>query len=584
MRLKIARTLAQITLLVLGLALLALGFLAYPLGLDNDPGWGRACILAAAFGAVFLLVAVLIALRVLLPLPALKPLPATEPDTPTRHRAGILWAGLGALLCILACWWYLTAGTFTTFTPYSRYFDRLADAFLAGKTALLESPPPELLALPDPYDWQTRAGIGYLWDASLFQGHYYYYWGPAPALLAALVKAVVPMVVDDQFLVLFFCAGLAVCLAGILATLRSRLYPAAPPWTLLPLTLLGGLSLPVLWLVNRPSVYETAIAGGQFFLLLGLLAALRAVFTDCVRPGWLLLAGAAWGAAVNCRLNLALVVIFFTLMTAWLTLRSTRSWRPLVLLLVPLVAWAIFMGSYNFARFGSIFETGHRYQLTGPALPANYAEVVSPGYVLPNFYNYLLRPPAISRAAFPFITAPYIEERMWPSFLRLPAAYYYSEPVTGLLVGVPAVWLAFLPLLGLLYGFWRWLHNLPSDEAPATPLRFETRWIFGLADVGSLLLLAPLLMFIASSMRYLADAAPLVTVLSALGLWWGLRAAGRVSLGLRAVLAALAVLLVVISLAISLLANFDNGDKRFEANNPSLLGAIQHFFDPFTAP
>jgi hypothetical protein len=73
-------------------------------------------------------------------------------------------------------------------TPYTRYYDRQADAFLAGSLSLLEKPPAELLALANPYDYHNREGLGYLWDASLYRGKYYLYWGPVPALVAAGVK------------------------------------------------------------------------------------------------------------------------------------------------------------------------------------------------------------------------------------------------------------------------------------------------------------------------------------------------------------------------------------------------------------
>ena len=196
----------------------------------------------------------------------------------------------------------------TTWTSYSHYFDLQANAYLSGQLALLETPPQALLEMSNPYDWQKRELIGgYLWDSSLYNGKYYLYWGPVPALLAAAVKLIGPWEVDDQYLLLFFVTGLAIALAGLLFRLRQIFFPRAPAWTLMMFTLLGGLNLPLLWLVNRPNVYETAIAGGQFFLLLGLLAAVRGMTSE-ESGGWLALAGLAWGAAIGCRVNNGLAI------------------------------------------------------------------------------------------------------------------------------------------------------------------------------------------------------------------------------------------------------------------------------------
>ena len=63
---------------------------------------------------------------------------------------------------ILASWWYITSGTLLSWVSYSAYFNRQADAFLAGQLDLLEKPPAALLALADPYIWQNRAGGGRL--------------------------------------------------------------------------------------------------------------------------------------------------------------------------------------------------------------------------------------------------------------------------------------------------------------------------------------------------------------------------------------------------------------------------------------
>ena len=70
------------------------------------------------------------------------------------------------------------------------HYEYMVDGFLSGHLYLSLPPPKELLALPDPYD--PTQNIRYrLWDVSLYQGKYYLYYGPTPALLLMLPWKVV---------------------------------------------------------------------------------------------------------------------------------------------------------------------------------------------------------------------------------------------------------------------------------------------------------------------------------------------------------------------------------------------------------
>jgi hypothetical protein len=588
-RLKIAALISKILLVLAGILFLATGLFAYQLGIDHDPSWGRGRIGLTVIGLMSLAGALALQFsnpigRALARWPLWQAVFQPQSDsgsrrwTQTELHHGILAAGLGVLVTVVLALWYITCGAWTHWTPYSHYFDLLANAFHAGQLSLLEAPPPELLALENPYDYRNREGIGYLWDASLYQGKYYFYWGPVPALLAAAAKSVVPGVIEDQELIFFFYVGLMVCGALTLALLRKQYFPEAPGASLFGLILVMGLSAPVFWLINRPSVYETAIAGEQFFLMLGLYAALRGLSEVPTSRGGLLCAGFAWGAAVNCRLSAAPAVIFFAAVAAWVVYRKKKSVRQafptLLWFALPLMAWAVGLGWYNAARFGSPLETGHRYQLTGLALPGNYQAVTSLSYVIPSLYSYLVRPLQFSAHSFPFVFAPYIKESMWPFFIHLPKFYYYPEPLAGIFAAVPAVWLVFLPALSWLRRGWVWLHERPQPgSATGAPL-----WVWILLAGGVVLLLAPLLVFISTSMRYLADVLPITVLLAALGYWWGLRFFQNRP-WLRRALRGAAFLLILTSVAFGLLVNFTNGDKRFQVNNPALYSAIAHFFE-----
>ncbi|HXQ79978.1 MAG TPA: hypothetical protein VN775_01610, partial [Opitutaceae bacterium] len=93
-----------------------------------------------------------------------------------------LWAALGA--CALLLFWIADGAR--AFDGDRRdawhHYEYLVDGFLKGQTSLSVEPAPELLRLRDPYDpsqnrpWQ-------LWDASLYRGKYYLYFGPTPVLV-----------------------------------------------------------------------------------------------------------------------------------------------------------------------------------------------------------------------------------------------------------------------------------------------------------------------------------------------------------------------------------------------------------------
>jgi hypothetical protein len=606
MRLKRAKWISIGILLLLGTAGLAVAFFAVELGLDQDRKLGGQRLALAYLGGTCLALAAILFLSpwlARLGRSALAGLSAAARRLPWPgraldrvdalferiecsslwsfgHRHAAWWAGLGALGVALVTWWYLTSGTLTTWVSYSHYFDRQGEAFLAGQLYLLETPPAGLLALPNPYDWQRREAIGgYLWDSSLYQGKYYLYWGPVPALLAAAGRLASHRVVEDQYLLFVFIIGLAASLAALLHELRRSFYPSAPAWSVPLLAAVAGLSAPVFWLVNRPSVYETAISAGQCFLILGLMAAVRGLRPERPQWGWLGLAGFAWGAAAGSRVNTALAIGWMAALTClylWRHRQSRWGWvAATACLLGPLALWGAGLGWYNLARFGSLLETGHRYQLTGPALPANYSQVASIQYLMPNLYNLLARPLSFQWGQFPFVFAPYLTKASWPGFIRLVDPYYFSEPVAGMFLAVPVFWLAFTGVIGPVRNAWAWLNERAMPmKRQVHPLSGWVWWMVG----GSILLsLGSLSIFIMTTMRYEADLIPLMTVFTALALWQLLDSC-RARPRLRRWLFLLVLVAGLASILIGLLVNFQNGDKRFAANNPQLYQAIAHFF------
>jgi hypothetical protein len=592
MRLKLFKILTTILLVILGGGLLVVALFATQLGLDSSANMGSMRRQLAAFAVVLLLLPLLAFL--LGRLERLvhftgwlrgkvksineffeKKQPPQGTKGTRRRLPDWAWGGLAVLLVALVSLWYLSGGKMTQLTPYSRFYDMQADAFLAGSTALLEEPPAQLAELADPYDWQQREGFTYLWDATYFNGKYFLYWGPVPALLASALKLARPMVVEDQVLVLLFVVGLAAVFAALLSVLRKRFSPSAPGWTVFAFTLMSGFSTPVFWLVNRPSVYEAAIAACQFFLFLGLYAVVKGLLATRRQWAWMLLAGITLGAAVGSRASVLFVVLLLFAVTAWQFVKRLAHNRvclaSLAALTLPLAAFAVGLAWFNYARFGSVFETGLRYQLTGNFMGGEETLLYSAWYVVPNLILALLQP-FKNTAEFPFLKA--VSNPHWGGMIRAATHNYNVEPSSGILRTLPVLYVLLLPAIRVWKRFWCWLHEKPASSASASPL---PRWLWVMLIGGPALAFAVTVSFMMKTMRYLADFVPLLLLLTAvLTLSEIERYRGRV--WQRKLLLATLVVLGLAGVMIGLLINFTNTDLRFMNINPVLFEQLSGWF------
>jgi hypothetical protein len=171
-----------------------------------------------------------------------------------------------------------------------------------------------LLALSNPYDPAAREGIKAPLDLALYNGKFYLYWGAAPALLVAIIKPLFPGQISDSYLLFAFIVGIFLSQFLVIMYIWERFFPGISKWLVLLSIFIAGLINPTLWLLSQPKIYETAIAGGQFFFIAGLLSVFTAL--DCPNPsGWrLAMAGIFWSLAVGTRSVLVFPIAFMTLM------------------------------------------------------------------------------------------------------------------------------------------------------------------------------------------------------------------------------------------------------------------------------
>ncbi|GAP06915.1 dolichyl-phosphate-mannose-protein mannosyltransferase [Anaerolinea thermolimosa] len=601
------RRLAAIFNAGLGFTFLVVANWAVELGIDNDPGWGKGRYALLGMGLFCLTIGVMVwfwpifrpwfvkgdqwaiqwyerlrkswLYRVIIGLQRkVERIPwlATR-EKRTRWALGVTLVGVLAVF-----WWYTTAGTFLKWYPYYHtYYDRLAEAFLNGQIHLLEKPDPSLLALSNPYPYENRAGAKYLWDVSFYNGKFYLYWGPTPALLLAGLKLVVHRVIEDQVLVVGFLLGVAGLLVGLGYSLWRWYGHHGSSW--LPVFLFPalGLNLYLLWPTGRPGVYEAAILGGQFFLLLSMACLLKAMTTHTPSYGWYGVAGVCLALAMGSRMPLVLSVGWLTLMVVW------RSWsmvqrepgiafRKAGAFLFPILLGGGLLLWYNAARFGNLFETGLSYQLSIPEYPPERSWLFSAKYIVPNSFQYFFREPSF-QAVFPFVRFPFIKESSWPWFIRLPDHYLYHEPQGGILLVFPL--LLVIPV-GLVYTMVRWVESWRRSgfwqACRSWGLQPDKWLVVSLLGVG-FLQMSLILFYFFSAMRFQLEYVPIFS-LAAVLLIRNLDSKLEGHRWYRLFFRGLVTGLALYSIGAGLMGGFGAGEERFELNNPALFSQLRDGF------
>jgi len=482
-------------------------------------------------------------------------------------RQAVFWAACGLLLVLVMYTWLATAGTMVHLTPASGFIDMQGKAFLKGQLSLVETPPPDLLALKNPYDLSQRLKLKYIWDASLFEGKYYLYWGPLPALADALYRGASGQGLGDEV----FGFGL-LCLLALVQTLwlldlRTTFFPKSAPLWLFLFVPAACMISPLSFNISGLSVYVVSTLSAQVFLLGGVLL-VRRVFSGVRVAAWRWAAcGLLFGLAVSARLNLLLAIAWIgLLLLLWALAAGREKWsarvKPLLFMggALGLVLAAIML--YNTARFHSPFEFGSRYQLTVTDINHFYNSVVSGRYIPPNLYVYLFRPPGL-RSEFPFIYSQWVTGDTFPAFIVLPPGYLSTDPVDGLLLTAPFLLLALVPPWRQVTAFFR-APGIQTLKAWYSSL-FSERIILWMMYGSGLAAFAFILTFYYPTMRYLIDSTPMLAPMAAVGGWQWM-SGGRARTGRQAAV----VILVIMTVTAGFLLCINGPHDYFERANPGL--------------
>jgi hypothetical protein len=415
----------------------------------------------------------------------------------SSRRTEWIWT---AIILAVAAWFYgwtaTSAGSpLTSALQIDDLYNRLADGFLAGHLGFAELPPPELANLADPYDPAQNAPFQRFHDVSYYEGRYYLYFGPVPAVvLLAPFKALTGAHLPQNLAVVVFAWGSALLGCLLVRAIRKQYFPSARSYVVICGTaaMAFGSLLPIL--LRRPVVYELAIASACFFGLAALLLLHRAVVSPKRQNAWLAGGSLALGLAVGCRPDFLFGAAGALAVFIWPIWRQARlagpqAWsqcrRPVLAAVVPIGVVGLILSAYNFARFGSWGEFGTHYMLAGNN--QQNMQMNSLWFAPTNLYYYVLAPPQFS-AYFPFFQVTHVAP------FKLPEGYSGEENTYGVLLTLPVLWAL----------LWLWRGLRPGVDGNLAHLRRFSAITFGFAGMNAALLLT----LAGAANRYMIDFIP----------------------------------------------------------------------------
>lgn len=274
------------------------------------------------------------------------------------------------------------------------HYGSLTKGFRQGQLSMAHVPDPGLVHAANPYDPAARGNAPFLWDASYYRGKYYLYFSPVPVLILYFpLRAVTGAYPTDALAATIFALWAFFAWIGVLrrASEETLVVPASL-WVVF-----LGLGNVTLFVLASIRMYEVAALCAAAFV--GTWAYTIVLYRDrptILRAG---LSGTSLALAIATRPNLG-VLLLIGGAPLLAHARTTRSWRHVLAWTVPLAVVAMGLFWYNYARFGSLREFGHKYQLTGVAMTdKRVCSVCGPGErsrFLNSILHYVFLPPVVT--------------------------------------------------------------------------------------------------------------------------------------------------------------------------------------------
>ena len=297
-------------------------------------------------------------------------------------------------------------------SKHQAQYQELACSFLNGHLYLEEEVPQFLLEMENPYDYALRYSQGkyFYWDAALYNGHYYVYFGVVPCLLTYLPYHMLTGKDLPNDIALFIFATLFIISCFVLVKqVIKRYFPNISisyiSYLIISLLIINGSGL--LFMASYADMYSVPIMAALAFTVCGLSLWLSALNNKKLRVVKLALGSLCMALVAGCRPNLLLfsaLAIPFFLGEVVLAYKEKRIFKKTsvtnaLAFALPYIVVAAGIMWYNYSRFDSPFDFGANYNLTTN-------DMTSRGFVwdrmLPAAYSYLFQLPKMT-ATFPFV-------------------------------------------------------------------------------------------------------------------------------------------------------------------------------------
>ena len=351
----------------------------------------------------------------------------------------------------------------------------LVDAFMKGHLYLDAEPSESLKALSNPYDYNLRWGVDFLWDHLYYNGKYYSYYGIAPVFLLFLpFRLIFGKYLYDAYGVLLFSIISLIFMALTYENMLKLLYKDKPVPRAIkyPLYWLLALGCGILFNVERPYFYEVSTSAAFMCMMIMLYHLTQGgiLFNkeDKKYFYYHLFFASLWCAlGVLSRATMALYALCHLIYLGFYYYKHHQEMDKkanilfFALSLSPYLFFGLIQGIYNYLRFGSFLDFGIEYSLTiadFKNMPFHFGNVIT------SVYNFLF--------GLPVPTSTYFF--MYGSNLHFGSGFYYFETYSsvGLFFRMPILWLIFvLPFINPASGKER-LKNLVLRWLPCVIIPF----------------------------------------------------------------------------------------------------------------
>ena len=271
--------------------------------------------------------------------------------------------------------------------PHHQQYYRLTEALLQGEFFLLDLPPEGLKELKNPYDYKERLELSHrtgekiYWDVGYYEGRYFVYFGVGPVLLFYLPYYMLTGSHLPTYQGIFICSVLLViAVLAFLGEIIKKWYRKTPflMYFLLSCLFINGCG--ALYMIKRPDFYSlpillalTCTIGGLYFWLSA--PGIEEGGKRFLKKGRLFFGSLCMAFVASCRPQL-LLGSFFSILLFWefifqkrmLFTLSKKGRASTFCFLSPYLVIALWLMYYNYARFGSVFDFGANYNLTGNAM------------------------------------------------------------------------------------------------------------------------------------------------------------------------------------------------------------------------